>query len=353
MEKQEKAIRNSLIAGSVAGIVSTSLFHPFDVVRTKMQSSLISGGGGGRKGAANPKAAFSSPFSAFTHTIQNGGYRSLYTGLSLPVAAQAVYKATVFTVNHYTRSLLLDFKRKNDYSGADSSSVKLSLLDSFVCGAIGGTVNGCLFVSPVEFVRNQLISQHSRMAFERERESQLKAIHSDRRNFSTSNSNSHRHQQQHYPAKNRSLSTRSTSLVMKGPLDVIQMIVKRDGPLGLWRGTGVTVARDSVGCGFFFLVFEMGREHFAHITGEDTLTTTMLSGAIAGVAFWTAALPFDTMKTLVQNGSARNMMSAFSKVGGIQNLTKGWQVALGKGAPGAAVTVGTYESVSKILRNFD
>ena len=338
--KVGNTVRNSLISGSVAGITSTTLFHPFDVVRTKMQSSLTSTtavNARGEKKIPSAKAAFSSPKAAFQHTVQNGGLRSLYTGLSLPVTAQAVYKATVFTVNNVSRSLLLDFKKKNsryDPTMKNPPIYKLSLLDSYICGFIGGAVNGFLFVSPVEFVRNQLISQHSRIAFERElRLSQHTSI--GRKEVLAS-------------VQSNNISSISNT-IMKGPTDVIRQVLKKDGLFGLWRGAKVTVARDSIGCGFFFLVFEIGKQKFSNVTGENTLLTTIISGSISGVAFWCAALPFDTMKTIIQNGSANSMTSAISKVGGLKNLLKGWQVAIGKGAPGAAVTIGTYEYVNRYL----
>jgi len=333
----DNSIWNSLVAGSVAGVINTSIFHPFDVVRTKMQSSLAASSSSNDRGLGGKasKKAFQSPFSAFSHTIQNGGYRSLYTGLALPVSAQAVYKATVFTVNKYTRSLLLDFKRKQS---PNDTTIKLSLTDSFICGTLGGAVNAFLFVSPVEFVRNQLIAQHSKLALERDDHSskwnkgeKIKSNKAKRALSSTA-----------HPST-------SGSSIMRGPKDVIQRIVKRDGIFGLWRGTGVTVARDSIGCGFFFLSFEFGKQYLEDVTGEGTLMTSIISGSISGVVFWIAALPFDTMKTLVQNGSAKNMLSAISQIGGISNMTKGWQVALGKGAPGAAVTIGTYEFVTRLL----
>ena len=53
-------VRDSLLAGSMAGIASTLCFHPFDVLRTKMQSvSLVSSSSSSSaaRGAANAAAA--------------------------------------------------------------------------------------------------------------------------------------------------------------------------------------------------------------------------------------------------------------------------------------------------------
>lgn len=311
---------------------------------------------------SNAKQTFASPVSAFKHTVQNGGYRSLYTGLSLPVAAQAVYKATVLTVNNVTRSLLLDYKI-NVLKAPPTH--QLTSVDSFVCGTIAGAVNALLFVAPVEFVRNQLIEQHSRLAFERDRsESVGTKVRKNMGQTSQTPKNGNNQYNKNPSSTHRSLTSTTmqhpyskppiSSSIMNGPIDVIQTVIRKNGILGLWRGAAVTVTRDSMGCGFYFLVFELGKHYLGKTSlGENSLATVMFSGSISGVAFWCAALPFDTMKTLVQNGSAKNMSSAITQIGSLRNLFKGWQVAIGKGAPGATVTMGTYEFVRRTLQKLE
>ena len=67
--------------------------YPTELIRVKMQSCHKI-----------------SPWQAVTKTVQHGGFRALYTGLTLPLAAQMVYKATVFTVNNVVQNVILDFK---------------------------------------------------------------------------------------------------------------------------------------------------------------------------------------------------------------------------------------------------
>ena len=38
------------------------------------------------------------------------------------------------------------------------------MMDRFWCGAVAGSVNAAFFVTPVEYVRNQLIAQHTELA---------------------------------------------------------------------------------------------------------------------------------------------------------------------------------------------
>mmetsp|Transcript_24501 Transcript_24501/g.27488 ORF Transcript_24501/g.27488 Transcript_24501/m.27488 type:complete len:225 (+) Transcript_24501:62-736(+) len=112
-----RAIRNSLLAGSIAGITSTALCHPFDVIRTKMQSVALETATATSSTTSNSSAVsyraslyHHSPMSSFVHTFENGGMRAFYTGLSFPLAAQAVYKATVFCVNNIFTEALKEWK---------------------------------------------------------------------------------------------------------------------------------------------------------------------------------------------------------------------------------------------------
>jgi hypothetical protein len=337
IENRDNEVRNSIFAGSVAGVTSCSIFHPFDVVRTKMQSTMkiletsSSGRSGGGTGATsttvfNPKAAVrsgggitssSGPWAVMSHTYMNGGLRAFYTGISLPIVAQALYKSTVLTTNLVASNLVIDWKTKTQRKTGIFSTYELTLADRYVCGSVSGAVNAVLFVSPVEFVRNQLIQQHT----------------------------------------NRSQRGQKASTdvkAMKGPFDVIRKTVQTNGLFGLWRGAGVTVVRDSIGCGVFFIMNEIGRKNIVHLTGheEGALTNTVGAGMLAGFGYWLVSLPLDALKTLVQTGRSSSAIDTVSVlirrdggIGAVRQLYRGWQLAFGRGSPSAAVTMSTYSVV--------
>jgi mitochondrial ornithine carrier protein len=301
-QRTDRVVLNSILAGSVAGIMSTSVVYPFDLIRTKMQSV-----GMGIKGATSN----STPFQVFQHTLKHGGIRALYTGISVPLAAQALYKATVFASNNSAKQLL---KEWNTTEGGDGD-YQMKLSDIFWCGFVGGGVNAALFVTPVEFVRNQLIAQHTKIA---------NGIFMDRP-------------------------------VMKGPLDVVKYTLKNSGISGLWRGVGVTVARDSIGCGFFFAAMHTVQKNLSP-DGPPSMSVTVLSGVSAGLSFWFSTLPLDTLKTWVQNGTTSSakegLVQSFKRYGAtgtFQQLTRGWQMAFGRGAPSAAIMVTTYDYTHRYL----
>jgi hypothetical protein len=300
-------VYNSLLAGSVAGIASTIVCHPFDVLRVKMQSASLATSSAGVSGT-------------FRHTVHNGGFRALYTGLTMPLAAQAIYKATVFTVNNMTQDVILDWRTLENYKLGNFQEHQLTMTDRFICGFMGGAINAAAFVTPVEYVRNKLIvAQYSQQV-----DGNGKMLKNDNK-------------------------------MLKGPLSVIRNTITADGVSGLWRGVGSTVLRDSVGCGCFFVAMACVQQKLSGDEQPPTRSSVILSGAAAGVSFWLWALPIDTMKTWIQSGTAKNLRHALQLsqarglIHSIPSLLRGWQLAYGRGAPSAAITVTTYSLAYQYL----
>lgn len=69
------------------------------------------------------------------------------------------------------------------------------------------------------------------------------------------------------------------------------------------------------------------------------------------------ALPFDTVKSVVQVSTLRGaeregMLSAGRRLvreGGVLRLFRGWQGAIGRAIPGSAVTLATFDLVKDML----
>ena len=331
VKERNNVVRNSLIAGSVAGIASTIAVHPFDVLRVKMQSSA-------------PAAMAHAPTNetravGLMGTLRNtlhygGGIRALYVGLAMPLAGQAIYKGTIFTVNNITESYIRDFKTRQVHSGRSEAPYRLTLTDRFISGFMGGAVNAAFFCTPVEYVRNQQIAHSSTLT--------------------TVNGDS--------AAAKKTAKTKNAGGIFSirnqnGPFAVIQRTIQSNGLKGLWRGMASTVLRDSVGCGLFFVGMAYSQEKLTPKDSIDSPQTgvVIFSGAIAGVSFWLWALPIDTMKTWIQNGTARNLSDAIcmSQRNGlaqsIPSLFRGWQVAYSRGAPSAAITVLSYSLAFQYL----
>jgi len=90
------------------------------------------------------------PLQVFKHTLQHGEIHALYTGLGLPLAAQALYKSTIFTINNVTQEFLLNWKHlERAKLGHLDEVVKLTYFDKFIYGFVGGAVNAAAFVTSV------------------------------------------------------------------------------------------------------------------------------------------------------------------------------------------------------------
>ena len=145
-------VRNSLVAGSVSGMASTIVLYPMDFLRTNMQAAGMPSLQTSNGGLASSPTGGGGPLQILRQTLQTGGIRALYTGISLPLMAQAVYKGTVFTVNNILEHAVLDFKSMTNRN----ETCELNTMDRLFCGFTAGAINGGLFVTPVEYVRNQV-----------------------------------------------------------------------------------------------------------------------------------------------------------------------------------------------------
>lgn len=344
-------IRNSIIAGSCAGIASTIVMYPTDVIRTKMQasssvttvsSSSTTTTSGAIASTSLQMKGVGGPWRVLKHTLHHGGIPALYTGMTMPLAAQALYKATVFSVNNVMQEWILDYKHfENQKIGAylwttnsaaasiavvpEPISLSLNYVEKFLCGFIAGGVNAALFVTPVEFIRNQLIAEHTQRSLSVR--------------LPVEGGNHRRHP---------SSVPRTTGEVIRkawaSPTGAIT---------SLWRGVSWAVARDSIGCGCFFATMA-GVQDLLTPTGEKiSFGTNLIAGGVAGLSFWVVGLPFDTIKTWVQSTldwkhpiSPQQTLRTIYNESGPQAVTerlfRGWQVAYGRGIPAAAITMSVY-----------
>jgi solute carrier family 25 (mitochondrial carnitine/acylcarnitine transporter), member 20/29 len=290
--------------------------YPMDVIRTKMQTDKAGG-----------------TLQVFKHTIHHGGVRALYTGIALPLTAQAVYKSTVFTVNNVTQNFILDYRTLEHQKLGLTVPVEqtLTLGDYFWCGFVGGAVNAAAFVTPVEFVRNQMIAQHSRLAA---------------------------------AGATAPFAASKGETYFRGSWDVIRHSVQKQGVLSLWRGTSWSIGRDGIGCGCFFYATAWAQQKLTLPGEKPSFSVIVLSGALAGLAYWVAALPMDAVKTWIQSSDVtaetlsvrdaiHKIYSEHGLVGVLQRLNRGWQVAYGRGIPSAAITITTYSLIYDHLQQVE
>lgn len=229
---------------------------------------------------------------AVSSSIQDNGIRSLYKGFFVPFAAQIVYKSIIFATNTASNTFL--FHNKSDLSTI------------FLSGTIAGSVNG-LVVSPVEIIRTTQI-----MA--------------------------------------------AKEGINKSVLGAVKYILQNRGPLGLWVGLPPTIARDGPGMGFYMIAFHECKKLIQSIDGSQgnppTMLNRLVSGSLAGISFWTWAIPIDTVKTIIETsirsshqgqGTLASTVVKHLRQMKLADFYRALPVAYIRGIPSAAVTLTVYD----------
>jgi hypothetical protein len=229
---------------------------------------------------------------AISSTVRESGLKSLYKGFLVPFYAQIVYKSVIFATN--TASNTMFFQGKND------------VWSTFFSGCIAGSVNG-LVVSPVEIIRTTQIMS----------------------------------------AKEGGSQT---------VFGAMKYVFNQRGVLGFWVGLPPTIARDGPGIGVYMIAFNQCKKFIQSVDGTQgggpTVLNRMLSGALAGIAFWTWALPIDTFKTIietsiranqVQGGSLMTTVMQHVRTMRVSDFYRALPVAYLRGIPSAAVTLTAYD----------
>lgn len=148
-----------------------------------------------------------------------------------------------------------------------------------------------------------------------------------------------------------------------GPLDCIGKLSRSPSiPLGLYRGTSVTLLREAQAYGCWFLAFEYMMQSDARrnkIQRSEIPTWKIATyGGLAGEALWISSYPFDVIKSKMQTdkfGSEmryKSMRDAFAQTWrqeGAMGFWRGVGPTLLRAAPVSAGTFATVELVMKML----
>jgi solute carrier family 25 (mitochondrial carnitine/acylcarnitine transporter), member 20/29 len=233
---------------------------------------------------------------------RTNGFLGFYKGFTAPFLAQGLYKAVIFGTNNFIISQFNFISNLN--------------LLTFLSGMGAGSVNAFI-VAPVELIRNQQLLD------------------------TTSNSLSQN-------------NTGTTTTTRTSVTRCLQNIVSKNGFLGLYRGLSLTIARDGIGLGIYFLTYKVLKERLG-----DSITSRLFAGSCAGVMFWASVLPLDTIKSMIQSADLstqprlQDVLSSLRLLSTrdlIRRLYVSWPIALARGIPGAAITLTTYDLASQKIR---
>ncbi|KAJ6377191.1 hypothetical protein OIU76_026208 [Salix suchowensis] len=148
------------------------------------------------------------------------------------------------------------------------------------------------------------------------------------------------------------------------PLDCALQTVKNEGVTGIFRGGSTTLLRESIGNAVFFSVYEYVR-YYMHLRLKPTLSdhsnlTDMgigiVTGGLSGVAFWSAVLPLDVAKTIIQTApdksSTRNPFAVLNSIysrAGLKGCYTGFGPTILRAFPANAAAIVSWELALKML----
>ncbi|XP_064963165.1 mitochondrial arginine transporter BAC1-like isoform X2 [Musa acuminata AAA Group] len=153
-----------------------------------------------------------------------------------------------------------------------------------------------------------------------------------------------------------------------GPLECALKTIQQEGVKGIFRGGLSTFLRESIGNAVFFSTYELSRHHLhkqlsfspsASSHHSKVLVDTgigIVTGGLAGTAFWLAVLPLDVAKTVIQTSPdpnySRNPLQtlyAIYKRVGLSGCYAGLGPTLARAFPANAVAIVTWELTAKFL----
>ncbi|XP_074169789.1 mitochondrial ornithine transporter 1 [Rhinolophus sinicus] len=139
---------------------------------------------------------------------------------------------------------------------------------------------------------------------------------------------------------------------------VVRGVLRKDGPLGFYRGLSSTLVQEVPGYFFFFGGYEVSRSFFASGRSKDELgpVPLMISGGIAGICLWLVIYPVDCIKSRIQVLSMSGKQARFIRTllsvverEGIAALYSGLTASMIRAFPANGSLVLAYEYSRKMM----
>lgn len=250
--------KSTILAYSTS-FISTTIGFPFDTVKTRMQTYK----------------RFSSYSDCVRSTLKYEGVRGFFRGIMAPLVSTSFLRSLSVTI--FTTSKPYCYEAL--YGWRDEDNVGHPFLRNFPVCFAAGALAGCgvsIFACPFEFMK--VYSQIATLA--------------------------------------QKLAVGSTQAALKSPhvgtVETLKAIVKYEGLGGLYSGYRYHFARDAIGSGVYFAVYEgIKWATNALINSSPSVSSPisiMIAGGTSGVLCWTAVFPFDTTKSLIQKDIVTNIL---------------------------------------------
>jgi len=295
-----------IAAGSVGGFCSKALDYPFDTAKVLLQTQT-----------KDATVQYKGTFDCLQQAIQQKGFISLYSGIGSRLLGSMAENAVCFLAYAGIKRTLQQ-QQQHGHKLSELSVVSLA-------GAGSGAVVSFV-MTPVELIKCRM-----------------------------------------------QVSSQLPTPLYKGSIDCMIQTVRKDGGLrALYRGHTSTMCREVPGNLFWYLTYEVCCNALTPIVGATSrddlpVRAHMAAGAAAGVAYWAAIFPVDTVKSVLQTSSTSSQAAdgaliqrppTFAQAGrtlyqqqGMRGLYRGFGVTALRAAPANAVLFAAYEQTVTFLKN--
>ncbi|KAJ2450424.1 mitochondrial ornithine carrier protein [Coemansia sp. RSA 2336] len=255
---------------------------------------------------------FAGTLDCLKQTWRHEGFHGFYRGLTSPLIGAMAENAIAFYAYNRIQTAIHSL----------SAQPTLSLGQLFACGGLSGAI--CAFViSPVELIKCKL---------------QVENV--------------------------QAYGSSTSKPKFTGPLSVLTHLVKTQGIAGLYKGILPTVARETVGVGFWFGTYELVCKRLVQAQGKSEKSelgpaSIVLAGGCAGIGYNVTSYPIDVVKSFIQTDDVRGaaakqkpgILSTVRTVyarGGVLAFYRGLGITLLRAFPANAAMFMTYEYLSRL-----
>ncbi|XP_051128925.1 mitochondrial arginine transporter BAC1 [Andrographis paniculata] len=294
------AIYKEYVAGMLAGVATVIVGHPFDTVKVKLQKHNTEANGMKYKNGLDCTARI----------LKIEGVKGLYRGATSSFVGMAFESSLAFGIYSQTKHLLQ----------GNIKSEKPQPLAIVPSAAFAGAVISFI-LCPSELVKCRMQVQGAD-------------------------------------------SVTPSSTRYSSPIDCARETIKSEGLAGIFRGGGATLLRESLGNAVFFSTYEHVR-YYMHLPLRDYTSNLsyfidvgvgIVSGGVGGIACWSAVLPIDVAKTIIQTSPDKNhtrnpfqILQSIYRRSGIRGCYTGLGPTIVRAFPANAAAIVTWELAMKVL----
>ncbi|GAV86397.1 Mito_carr domain-containing protein [Cephalotus follicularis] len=288
------------VAGLLAGVAIVITGHPFDTVKVKLQKHNTEAHG----------VKYNNGLHCTARILKTEGVKGLYRGATSSFVGMAFESSLVFGIYSQTKQKLQG-GRQSGWPQAQA------IIPS---AALGGSIISFV-LCPSELVKCRMQIQGT-----------------------------------------DSLVPNSSRY--SGPLDCAIKTVKNEGVTGIFRGGSTTFLREAFGNAVFFTVYEYVR-YYMHLQLKAASSDRgnlidmgigIVSGGLGGVACWSAVLPLDVAKTIIQTAPDKNftrnpfqILNSIYRRAGLKGCYTGLGPTIVRAFPANAAAIVTWELAVKML----